>query len=60
MSFDPKCLDLAVHFLGAGAYPEALREMAQAIQDAVEANMTSEELPDCVWRDAATPFAENH
>ncbi len=37
MSFDPKCLELASHFLsGKGAANESINLLAQAIQDAVE------------------------
>lgn len=34
--FDPKCLELAEHFLPAVATQQVKNELAQAIQDAVE------------------------
>lgn len=38
-SFDPLCLELAAHFLPDGATENAKNELAQAIQDAVEAHL---------------------
>lgn len=40
-SFDPLCLELASHFLPDGATEDAKNELAQAIQDAVEAHLLS-------------------
>lgn len=60
-SFDPKCYELAEYFLGVEAPKPLLKALAQVIQDAVEDyGIPGEELPNCVWRDAATPFADNH
>lgn len=36
MSYDPKCFELAEHFLPTAASDRLKSEMAQAIQDAVE------------------------
>lgn len=38
-SFDPLCLELANHFLPDGATEDAKSELAQVIQDAVEAHL---------------------
>jgi hypothetical protein len=40
-SFDPLCLELASHFLPDGATEDAKQELAQVIQDAVEAHLLS-------------------
>lgn len=40
-SFDPLCLELASHFLPDGASEDSKNELAQAIQDAVEAHLLS-------------------
>jgi len=37
-SFDPKCYDLAEHFLGKGASEAAKNDLAQDIQNCVELN----------------------
>lgn len=65
-SFDNKCHGLAMHFAEGldGVTPTQIANLAQCIQDAVE-NWIAEcgpfdELPDCVWRDAETPFAKNY
>jgi hypothetical protein len=59
-TFDPKCHELAEHFLGVDAPERALNELAQAIQNTVEDYAGGDELPNDVWRHAATPFADNH
>lgn len=38
-NFDPLCLELASHFLPDGATEDAKKDLAQAIQDAVEAHL---------------------
>lgn len=38
-SFDPLCLELACHFLPDRASEDAKNELAQVIQDAVEAHL---------------------
>lgn len=40
-SFDPLCLELASHFLPDSATEDAKNELAQVIQDAVEAHLLS-------------------
>ena len=35
-SFDPKCQELAEYFLPSGVSEELVKDLAQAIQDAVE------------------------
>jgi hypothetical protein len=35
-SFDPKCQELAEHFLPSGVSERLVKDLAQAIQDAVE------------------------
>lgn len=42
-SFDPLCLELARHFLSDDAPLAAQNELAQAIQDAVDAHLLSRE-----------------
>lgn len=46
-SFDPLCLELAAHFLPDDATVRAKNDLAQAIQDAVEAHMTKNICPVC-------------
>ena len=63
MSFDPKCHELAKLFLDdqGTTTEEATNELAQAIQDVIEDFLRGrDELPNCVWKGAATPFAETH
>jgi hypothetical protein len=58
-SFDPKCYELAEHFMPPEAPKRVINELAQAIQDAVEDHITGEEDPG-IQAGAATPFADNH
>ena len=39
MSYDPKCEELARHFLPREATPEQVANFAQAIQDSVESTL---------------------
>jgi hypothetical protein len=59
-SFDPKCYELAEHFIGMHAPQEFLNELAQAIQDTVEDYGYGKEEDPGIQADMATPFAENH
>lgn len=61
-SFDPKCLELAEHFLGIHTPKRILNELAQAIQDAVEDNggIPNKEEDPGIQAGAETPFADNH
>lgn len=40
-SFDPLCLELAAHFLPDDAPEDAKNELAQVIQDAVDAHLAA-------------------
>jgi hypothetical protein len=44
VSYDPKCLELAEHFLPSMARDQVKAELAQAIQDAVEDHLGTEAL----------------
>jgi hypothetical protein len=44
MSYDPKCEELARHFLPSGASPKIIWAVAQRIQDAVEDEIESQRL----------------
>ena len=70
-TFDDKCtaelLDLCPGFVSIelGQYPDGrnidpdkLSPEARSVYDALVCER--DELPTCVWRDAATPFADNH
>jgi hypothetical protein len=59
-SFDPKCYDLAEHFLGSRVPERVLNELAQAIQDTVEDYGLPKEEDPGIQAGAATPFADNH
>ena len=47
-SFDPLCLELASHFLPDGASDKAKNDLAQVIQNAVEAHLLEEQISDLV------------
>lgn len=45
LNFDPKCFDLAEHFLGVTASEDAKNDLAQIIQDTVEDALCREDEP---------------
>ena len=47
-------LDIKVEYAALAA-----RERTQAVKNVTDSD-GNEELPNCVWRNAATPFADNH
>ena len=53
MNFDPKCHELAEHFLGADADPRLINEMAQDLQGFVEAWLSDVEVDGDRQREAA-------